>query len=430
VFPYYLKLSYLSLVKYPVITAMLVTAIGLGIGASMTMITVVHVMTRDPAPTISDRLFYPFIDASRPGWQGRGGANLTRTDAFALLKAHKADKQAAMSGGRALVEPPDGRGRPFYANGRFVTSEFFSMFEAPFGAGAGWTPDKDEGRDKVVVLGAELAAQLFGASDPMGASVRLDSQNYRVIGVLADWRPQPLFYGGLSGEYAFGGSDQFFSPLQTALEQKSQFVGGMSCWENTDSPRQGDQCKWLQFWVRLDSAEKRTAYLEFLGAYWRDQQQHGRMLRSPQPRVDPLMERLRQLELVPDDVARQLLLAQLFLLVCLLNATGLLLATFLQMMPQICIRRALGARRQDIFVQLMCEAAIVGALGGVLGGALAALGVWLIRAQPDRYAQLARLDANMVAFTLCLAVLSSLLAAGVPAWRACRAAPALELKLQ
>lgn len=45
---YYLRLAVRSLRRNPALTALMVLAIGLGIGASMTMITVLQVMSGDP----------------------------------------------------------------------------------------------------------------------------------------------------------------------------------------------------------------------------------------------------------------------------------------------------------------------------------------------------------------------------------------------
>lgn len=427
---YYLRLGLQSLGKHPLTTGMLIIAIGLGIGATMTMVTLVHVMSKDPAPSISGRLFYPFLDASPPNWRGVAGQNFTWLDAVNLLEAHKADKQAAMAGGRALIHPENEGKSPFYARGHLVTSEFFPMFEAPFQRGGGWSPQQDRDRERVVVLNGQLSRKLFGSANPLGASVSLDSASYRVVGVLSDWYPQPLFYGGLSGDYAFGEGDQYFVPLQTAMSLKMQVGGGMSCWAAAEDPRAGDQCEWLQFWVRLKDSEERAGYLQFLHSYWADQQVHGRMLRQPQPRLDSLMARLQQLSLVPDDVSRQLFLSQLFLGICLVNAAGLLLAKFLRMSPQISIRRALGAKRWDILAQLLSEALLVGMAGGVLGCGLTFLGLHLIRAQPDRYAQMAHPDGGLLLVALALAVCLTIVAAAVPAWRASRVPPALELKLQ
>jgi putative ABC transport system permease protein len=59
---------------------------------------------------------------------------------------------------------------------------------------------------------------------------------------------------------------------------------------------------------------------------------------------------------------------------------------------------------------------------------VAQLGLWSIRQRPDDYARLAQMDASMLLGTLMLAVLASMLAGLLPAWRACRVPPALQLK--
>ena len=112
----------------------------------------------------------------------------------------------------------------------------------------------------------------------------------------------------------------------------------------------------------------------------------------------------------------------------MLNIVALLLAKFLRRSGEISVRRALGARRRDIFVQLGVESALVGVAGGALGLAIAQLGLWNIRQRPDDYAHLAQMDVPMLLGTLMLAVAASVLAGLLPAWRACRVAPALQLK--
>jgi putative ABC transport system permease protein len=51
-----------------------------------------------------------------------------------------------------------------------------------------------------------------------------------------------------------------------------------------------------------------------------------------------------------------------------------------------------------------------------------------VRQQPADYAKLAHMDTTMLLATFALAVSASLLAGLLPAWRACRVAPALQLK--
>ncbi len=94
------------------------------------------------------------------------------------------------------------------------------------------------------------------------------------------------------------------------------------------------------------------------------------------------------------------------------------------------MRRALGATRKDIFLQCLIEAGTVGLAGGVLGLGLATLGLWAVRHQPTDYADLARLDLPMLLATFVLAIVSSLIAGVLPAWRAMQVTPAIQLKTQ
>ena len=57
-FSYYLQLGLRSLRRNPILTALMVVGIGLGIAASMTTLTVMHLMGSDPIPWKSDKLHY------------------------------------------------------------------------------------------------------------------------------------------------------------------------------------------------------------------------------------------------------------------------------------------------------------------------------------------------------------------------------------
>jgi len=71
---------------------------------------------------------------------------------------------------------------------------------------------------------------------------------------------------------------------------------------------------------------------------------------------------------------------------------------------------------------------MIGLVGGLFGLALAALGLWAIRHGASAYGHLAHLDMAMLAATFVLAVVSSILAGLLPAWRGCQVTPALQLK--
>src|SRR3546814_3410063 len=129
------------------------------------------------------------------------------------------------------------------------------------------------------------------------------------------------------------------------------------------------------------------------------------------------MEWLDYNKVVPGDVRLQVWLAFGFLLVCLLNTVGLLLAKFLRRSGEVGVRRALGASRREIFMQCLVEAGVVGMAGGIVGLALAWLGLWAVRQQPASYAELAHLDPVMLLTTFVPAGGHSLPAGLIPAWQ-------------
>ena len=121
-FSYYLRLGWLSIRRNPLLSTLMVAAIAVGIGASMTIITVNYVMSSNPIPQKSDVLFYVQLDSDG----GEGAADpdydildqLTYLDAMALMKAGKAYRQVA-NNRSALVLEPQGEGeRPFSVSAR------------------------------------------------------------------------------------------------------------------------------------------------------------------------------------------------------------------------------------------------------------------------------------------------------------------------
>lgn len=432
-FSYYLRLATASLRRTPVITTLMVIAIGLGIGASMTMVTVLHVMSGDPLPGRSATIFYPHLDPLPLDESSEDAADdFTWPDAQALLAHGPAAHQAAMSGGSVLVRPERKDLPPFYAGGRYTTPDFFAMFAVPLLEGSSWSAADETAHARVVVLSHSFADRLFGAVSAVGRTVRLEDTDFRVIGVSADWQPRPMFYSGYSYSM-FSDPDGYFLPLHTAVELKFGVNGNTDCWGNAsmDAMHTDPTCTWLQFWTELDTPAQVAAYAQFLHDYSADQQKAGRFQRPPSnARLDGLMPWLQAKRLVPEDVQLQLWLALGFLAVCLTNIVCLLLAKFLRRRNEISVRRALGARRRDIFLQFCVEAALIGFSGGLLGLALAQLGLWGIRQRPDDYAHLARMDVPLLLWTLGLAVGASLLAGIVPAWRASGEAPAALLKAE
>jgi putative ABC transport system permease protein len=429
-FVYYLDLARRSLRRNFALTALMIVAIAFGVGASMTTLTVLHVLSADPIPGKSHILYNVQIDPRKALGQRPGQEppyQLSRADSEALLRAGRADRQAMMTSGNAAIEPQRAGLDPFFADSRWTSSDFFALFRVPFLAGGPWTADDDAHNARVAVVARELAEKLFGSVEVVGRTVRVEGNDLRIVGVIDRWRPIPHFYDLASDHYGKG--EQLFVPFSTSRELKFSRSGNMNCWDEApDSEAVGAPCEWIQYWVELDTKDKWTAYRDYLVRYSEERKAGGQFERAPNVRLRDVIEWLEFREVVPSDARLQTWIALGFLLVCLINTVGLLLTKFLRRSMEIGVRRALGASKRSIFIQLLVEAGTIGLVGGVLGLGLAWLGLWAVRHQPTDYAELAQLDLPMLAATFAVAIAASLLAGLLPAWRGCQVTPAIQLK--
>lgn len=430
-FGYYLDLAFRSLKRNKVLTVLMVLALALGIGASMTTLTLLALLSGNPLPDKSSQLFYvqldpypkdhPFSHSDKLPWL------MTYIDAMNLLHAHRAQRQVAISMSTMKLTPTTTQQRPFFSDGVMTTADFFDMFEAPFQYGAGWSEADEEARAKVVVIADSLNNQLFAGADSVGRTLRIDDQDFRIIGVLKHWAPQPHFYSLYLGSRDYGDGDTVFVPLQSARAAGMEPINLLSYGTSDRQRLESSPTIWLGVWAQLPDTAAVSSYRSFLNNYARQQVALGRFQRS-RVGLSGLMQWLDDQRVVPDNVRMQNGLAFSFLLICIVNTVGLLLAKCLRRSKEIGVRRALGASRPAIFAQFMVEAGLVGLAGGVLGLLFAEFGLWCIRRQPADYANLAHLDVSMFACTFAMALAASLVAGILPAWRACAVTPAPQLK--
>jgi putative ABC transport system permease protein len=430
-FTYYLDLALRSFRRNRVLTTLMVLALALGIGATITTLTVLRLLSGDPLPQKSARLFYPQIDpmplAGYVAAESRPQDTLSYVDAMNLLHAHKAEREVVTALTRAKISPPHVGQRPFFSDGVMTTADFFPMFDVPFQYGSGWSAADENDRARVAVIAGFLNDKLFDGANSVGKVIRVNEHDYRIIGVLKPWSPQPRFYAHMLGGRNYGNGDAVFLPLGSARADAMD-PGSFNCYAMGDiSKLETAPCMWLGMWVELRDASDAKTYKSFLSNYVQQQIALGRLHR-PEVALPALMPWLRSMQIVPDDVRLQAAFAFGFLLICVVNTVGLLLAKCLRRSREIGVRRALGASRVAIFAQFMVEAGMIGLAGGVSGLVFAELGLWAIRHQPAQYASLARLDLSMFIFTFLVALIASLVAGILPAWRACVVAPAPQLK--
>lgn len=437
-FGYYVELALRHTRQNKMLTALMVLAIAVGIGASMTTLTVMHLLSGDPLPGRSDHLYYPQVDVD-PASKGREPHDVldyqTATD---LWSAHRADRQALVVSSDIKLKAPDSKLPPLMLRMLSTTSDFFPMFDVPFRYGRGWSADDDASRSRVAVISSDLNDKLFGGENSVGRVLRVRDRDVRIIGVLAPWRPSPLFYDVKGGRFSNGDTADFygkpegvFMPFNTALEINDGNFQPFTCWALPATPGhlQNTPCVWVALWVQLNDATKVADYRRYIADYAKEQKALGRITQTDNTRLRSLMEWLDFNGVVPSDVKLQTSLAFAFLVICLCNVVGLLLAKFLRRGGEIGLRRALGATRGTVFTQYLVEAGVIGVIGGIGGLGLTLLGLSLVRRQPVPYADFVHLDLSMFLATFALSVGVSLLAGVLPALRASLVEPALQLKV-
>ncbi|MBB3122350.1 ABC transporter permease [Pseudoduganella violacea] len=434
---YYFLLGVRNLRRNPALTALMVLILAVGVAASVSTLTILHMMSGNPIPHKSERLLVPMVDnAPTEGYTAgdeRNDDQLSYRDAANFLASKLGDRRTAIFGVGGTVEPARKDMNVFNVGGLANTHDFFTMFEVPFLHGQPWSEKEDAANADVVVLSRQLAEKLYGEANPVGQRLMLLGFPYQIVGVADTWNPVPRYHRLVGGSGAFGEADEFFIPVASAIRHEASFNGSMNCSKGRDPGFQAlldSECTWIQFWFEMHDAGGRADLQNYLDAYAAEQRKLGRLQRAAPNTVYNVMEWLEQQKVVGNDSRVSVWLAFGFLLLCLVNTIGLLLAKFSVRAAEVGVRRALGASRREIFHQFLIESAVVGLAGGVLGLLLSLGALTLIGQSSDQLKVVAHMDWSMLLTTFAMAVGAAILAGLLPTWRACLVTPALQLKSQ
>jgi putative ABC transport system permease protein len=439
-FSYYLRLAVKSIRRHMVLSGLMVSAIGIGIGACMTVITVYYMMSGDPIPHKSADLFAVQLNA----WEGPGPYDqenadqipelLTYTDAINLMESDIPDRAVTMHESGFTLDPANPDINPMLAIALFTTADFFAMFDVPFLYGGAWDEAADQAGASVAVIDFETNEEVFGGEDSVGQTLMLENNEVTVVGVLDRWEPVPRFYSAFNS--SFGETNDVFIPLQVNQTWQKQNFGNTMCWGDTPMNSYDDflnsECVWMEYWVELPTADQKAQFESYLSGYIVEQKKLGRFpIENAVAEIRNVTEWLEYNRVVSADFKVLVGLAIMFLAVCLLNTVALLLAKFTGDAPRVGLRRALGASKAMIFRQSLVEVGLIGVAGGVLGLALAWLGLQGVKAvNLGSYDQLATLDAKLVVFAMVVSLVAAVAAGLYPTWRICQVAPAAYLKTQ
>ncbi|MEQ8971137.1 MAG: ABC transporter permease [Coleofasciculus sp. C1-SOL-03] len=236
-----------------------------------------------------------------------------------------------------------------------TTPEFLSVRSFNIDKGRFFNDIDVKRNNQVVILGSEVVGKLFGYQDPIGQSVRIKDVSFEVIGVM---EPKGTFLGNNQ-------DDAVFIPLSTMANRL----------RGRTSPY-GVQVSWIAVSARnRDSISAAQFQIENL------LRRRHKIVGEDDFGVQTQEDILQIVNTVTGALTIMLAaIAAISLVVGGIGVMNIMLVSVRERTQEIGLRKAVGAREQDILIQFMIEAIILSAAGGIIGTAIGVSGVVLVGA--------------------------------------------------
>ena len=429
-FLYYLKVSYISLKRAPLPYALTVFILSVGLGVFFANATFYYQLNSDPLPHKSDKLFFPMMNLVP--YQCSNDCRTPRVLSYSnVTKLSQSDiptKSAAMYSAdgylRQTAEQP-----PLPVSIRITQRDFFTLFDVPLLHGSIW-PDNTARQE--VVLTKATAEKLFGRTAVVGEKLLLDDRNVTVTAVLDNWQMLPRLYDANNRNH-LSDADDIYLPLETGYDLNYLSNTQSSTFDNTDYRQLSTQGRTgalhqLQYWVQLDTPQQQQAYRLFMANLVQDEKAAGRHPSEPGNQLVAMRDIVSYFGGESSDIKAFALVTLLFLLVCLFNASHLSLNRYLSNQFEFSLRRALGASRSQLQLQMLADVLLMAVF--TLSGALLTgyAGIKLMNHLLPRNSLFSGWDSTLILGLLLVAFACSYLVTLYPSLRASYGALNQQLK--
>ena len=246
-----------------------------------------------------------------------------------------------------------------------ITNDFFDINNLEVGQGQYFHSRHFEGGSNVCVVGSAIATRLFKGEDPLGRKIKCGQSWFKVIGILAQRRIQKSKIEELSiRDY----NDDVYVPIQAFLrriDDRQRIAASDVVRGRRD--RKKDQ---VENYHQIDRAVIRISEPQFVES---SAELISRILkRRHNDRIDfeiDVPELLIKQQQKTQETLNFVLavIAGISLLVGGIGIMNIMLASVLERIKEIGIRRSLGAKRSDVILQFLFEAVAISLIGGLLG---------------------------------------------------------------
>ncbi len=262
-----------------------------------------------------------------------------------------------------------------------ITNDFFEINNLEVGEGDYFHNLHFERGSNVCIIGSAIATRLFKGEEPIGKQIKCGNTWFKVIGILASRRIQKSKIEELSiRDY----NDDIYLPIQAFLRRiddrqriaESDVVQG----------RRDNRNDELQNYHQIDRAVIRITSPEYVES---SAALISRILkRRHNDKIDFEIE-------VPELLIKQqqktqetlnfvlAVIAGISLLVGGIGIMNIMLASVLERIKEIGIRRSLGARKTDVILQFLFEAVAISLIGGLLGVVVGVVAAKLIASSAE-----------------------------------------------